>query len=65
MLKLEIFGNWKGTMGTEGLGQMNENGFLCLPPISLFPHKQTHKATWISPDHHTKNQVDNFAIDRK
>ena len=46
--------DWKGTMGTEGLGQMNENGLLfaslcALNELviggSLFPHKQTHKAT--------------------
>lgn len=49
--------DWKRTMGTEGLGQMNKNGFLFLPPISLFPHKQTHKSTWISTDHHTEYQI--------
>ena len=66
--------DWRGTMGTEGLGQMNENGllfasFCALNELviggSLFPHKQTHKATWISPDHHTENQIDHFTIDRK
>ncbi len=64
----------KGTMGTEGLGQMNKNGLLLAEFCSLnelviggslFPHKQTHKATWISPDHRTENQIDHFAIDRK
>lgn len=61
-------------MGTEGLGQMNENRLLFAEFCSLndrviggslFPHKQTHTATWISPDHRTENQIDHFAIDRK
>lgn len=46
--------DWRGMMGTEGLGQMNENGllpasFCALNGLviggSFFPHKQTHKAT--------------------
>lgn len=66
--------DWKGTMGTEDLGQMNENmllfaEFCSLNDLviggSLFPHKQTHIATWISSDHRTENQIDHFAIDRK
>lgn len=63
---------WKETMGTEDLGQMNENGllfaeFFSLNDLviwgSLFPRKQTHTATWVSPDHRTENQIDYFAID--
>lgn len=59
--------DWRGIMGTEGLGQMNENwllfaSFCALNELviggSLFPHKQTHKATRISPDHHVENQTE-------
>ena len=51
--------SWKGTMGKQDLGQMNENrllfaDFCTLNELiiggTLFPHKPTHKATWISPD---------------
>ena len=58
-------------MGREGLGQINENGelfadFCSFNNIviggSLFRHKRIHKATWISPDHHTENQIDHITI---
>ena len=32
---------------------------------SLFIYKVKHKATWISPDHITKNQTDHVAISRR
>lgn len=56
-------------MGKHGLGVMNENGErlmdLCVINSyvlggTVFPHKDIHKATWISPDHATKNQIDHF-----
>ena len=65
---------WKGTMGKEGLGQMNENGLLFADCCTLneliiggtlFPHKPTHKATWISPDLQTENQIDHITITKK
>ena len=58
-------------MGSEGLGQINENGelfadFCSFNNIviggSLFRHKRIHKATWISPDHYTENQIDHITI---
>ena len=66
--------NWKGTMGKEGLGQMNENGllfadFCTLNELiiggTLFPHKPTPKSTWISPDLQTENQIDHITIIKK
>ena len=53
---------------------MNENGgkFADLCSLnqlviggSIFPHKRTHKATWRSPDHVTKNQIDHACINKK
>ena len=61
-------------MGTEGLEEMNENGVLFADFCafnelviggSLFPHKPTHKATWVSADLKTENQIDHIAITRK
>nr|KAG5690011.1 hypothetical protein BaRGS_007313 [Batillaria attramentaria] len=65
---------YENTMGTHGLGQMNENGerfadFCALNQLviggSIFPHKHIHKATWRSPDHVTENQIDHICISRK
>ena len=53
---------------------MNENGllfadFCTLNELiiggTLFPHKPTHKATWISPDLQTENQIDHITITKK
>lgn len=66
--------NYKPIMGTQGLGDMNDNGQLfadfCLENDlviggSLFPHKTKHKATWVSPDHITENQIDHIAVSRR
>nr|KAG5700280.1 hypothetical protein BaRGS_022907 [Batillaria attramentaria] len=65
---------YEDTMGTHGLGQMNEDGerfadFCALNQLviggSIFPHKRIHKATWRSPDHVTENQIDQICISRK
>ncbi|CAH8489250.1 unnamed protein product [Heterobilharzia americana] len=64
----------KLTMGREALGEMNENGelfaeFCAFNDLviggTVFKHKGIHKATWISPDGHTKNQIDFISISRK
>ena len=65
---------YEDVMGTHLLGQMNENGerFADLCALnqlviggSIFPHKRIHKATWISPNHVTENQIDHICIIRK
>ena len=61
-------------MGTEALGNMNENGemftdFCAFNDLviggSVYPHKDIHKATWVSPDGRTENQIDFITIARK
>ena len=65
---------YEDIMGTNGLGQKNENGegFADLCALnqlviggSIFPHRRIHKATWISPNHITKNKIDHICISRK
>ena len=76
-LNAKIGSNNKGyedCMGTQGMGEINENGErladLCaLDGLviggSLFMHKNIHKATWISPDMSTANQIDHICICKK
>ena len=61
-------------MGKQGLGVMNDNGerfadFCSLNDLvfggTIFPHKGIHKATWVSPDGGTENQIDQICISRK
>lgn len=62
------------SIGKHGLGEMNENGermmdFCEMNGLiacnTLFPHKDIHKYTWISPDKRTKNQIDYIMINRR
>ena len=64
----------KRIMGPHGLGCLNENGerFADLCAFndlviggSIVPHKTIYKATWISPDGRSSNQIDHIAIGRK
>lgn len=66
--------NFESVMGRHGLGTMNDNGTLFAETCAsnalviggtLFPHKRIHKATWISPDRTTENQIDHIAISKK
>ena len=62
---------WKGTIATEGIVVMNENGervleFCAINDLviggTLFKHKDIHKFTWESPKHRDRNQIDHIAI---
>lgn len=61
-------------MGQQGLGEMNENGERFANPCaisnlvigrSFFHHRRVHKATWVSPDLMTENQIDHVCIGKK
>ena len=61
-------------MGIHGIGQVNDNGerFKGLRGFNqlvtggtIFPHKTVHKASWVSPDGRTENQIDHFTISKK
>ena len=65
---------YEEVMGRQGLGKMNENGemladFCAFNNMiiggSVFPHRRIHKATWLSPDHRTENQIDHICIGQK
>jgi endonuclease/exonuclease/phosphatase family metal-dependent hydrolase len=58
-------------MGREGLGSMNENGRMftdlsnsnnLVIGDSILQHKKIHKATWISSDSKTENQIDHITM---
>ncbi|XP_052238000.1 craniofacial development protein 2-like [Dreissena polymorpha] len=60
-------------MGKQGLGEMNDNGerFADLCALSnlvirgsVFHHRRIHKATWVTPDLSTENQIDHLCIAR-
>ena len=66
--------NYDRVMGKQGLGQRNDNGErlceLCdmnelVITGTLFPHKDIHKATWISPDGKTRNQIDHTLVNKR
>ena len=66
--------SFETVMGKHGIGRMNENGELFADFCSfnklviggsVFPHKKVHKATWVSPDNVTTNQIDHICIASK
>nr|KAG5689204.1 hypothetical protein BaRGS_014860 [Batillaria attramentaria] len=65
---------YEEVMGTYGLGELNENGerfadTCALNSLviggSIFQHKKIHKATWVSPDHVTENQIDHICTSKR
>uniref|UniRef100_A0A183KY64 Endo/exonuclease/phosphatase domain-containing protein n=1 Tax=Schistosoma curassoni TaxID=6186 RepID=A0A183KY64_9TREM len=65
---------YEDVMGQHELGERNRNGErfanLCafnklIIGGTIFPHKRIHKATWISPNHTTENQIDHICINKK
>ena len=65
---------YEDCMGKHGLGAMNENGERFADTCALynfviggtvFPHRDIHKGTWVSPDHITVNQIDHVCINKK
>ena len=68
--------NWDydKVVGKHGLGQQNENGerfceFCDMNELvitgTLFPPKNIHKATWVSPNRITRNQIDHILTNKK
>lgn len=65
----------EGVVGHHGLhGERSENGErfveLCASnnmviTSTMFPHRNIHKHTWVSPDNRTNNQIDHVAVSRK
>ncbi|CAG4945247.1 unnamed protein product [Colias eurytheme] len=65
--------NCEKHMGQQGLGTRNDNGERFVEFCqnhnlviggTLFPHKDIHKYSWLSPDGVTRNQIDHLAISR-
>lgn len=61
-------------MGNFGLGDMNENdeffvqfcaAHMLVIESYLFPHRDIHKTTWISPDQISANHIDHIIIIKK
>ena len=65
---------YERVMGRHGLGKCNENGERLREMCDLnelvitgtrFPHKDIHKATWVSPVGRTRNQIDHVLINKR
>ena len=65
---------YEEVMGRHGLGEMNGNGerfanFCAMSNLLIggtaFPHRKIHKATWVSPDQRTENQIDHICVAKR
>ena len=65
---------YERVMGEHGVETRNNNGeklcaFCGMNDLvitgTIFPHKEVHKQTWISPDRRTCNQIDHVLFNRK
>ena len=65
---------YERVVGKHRVGIRNDNGeklcnFCGMNDLvitgTIFPHKEIHKQTWISPDRRTYNQIDHVLINRK
>ena len=61
-------------MGKYGCGNINDNGERLVDLSgtnnlviggTIFPHREIHKLTWISPNGRDKNQIDHIIINGK
>jgi exonuclease III len=61
-------------IGSQGIRNINENGelfadFCAVNRLviggTLFPHKNCHKITWVSPAGNAENQIDHIAISQR
>jgi hypothetical protein len=65
---------FKQTIGNETLHEIsNDNGVRLVNfatsknlrvKSTIFPHRNIHKYTWMSPDGETHNQIDHILVDR-
>ena len=64
----------KRVMGKYGYGNINDNGERLVVVCgannlviggTIFPHREIHKLTWISPNGRDKNQIDHIIINGK
>ena len=63
--------SFEEVMGSHRLDEMNENGEMfadlwasdrLVIGGSVFPHRRSHKATWLSPDSSSENQIGQVCI---
>ncbi|XP_064093265.1 craniofacial development protein 2-like [Macrobrachium nipponense] len=64
-----------GTIGTHSLHENSNDNGIRLATLAteynlvvggtLFPHKEKHKGTWLSPDGNITNQIDHMLVKRK
>ena len=65
-------GDFNAKIGANNTGyerMMGKHGLCAENSIviggSVFTHKEVHKATWVSPDQVTENQIDHIGISKK